>query len=275
MFPRVPELEREHGSVIRGMMKGRARAGALSSFSGGGMQRLTARLAERLGERVRSGATVTRVSRGTDGWHVTTDAGNLVADAVVIATPAALAAQLVAGFDAQLAAQLARIPMAAMRAIGVGFRAGDMPVPLDGFGFLAARGSGVHILGATFTSSILPDQAPPETAYLRIFMGGATDPGAATLDAQAARAIVLGDLRAVLGIAAQPIAYHEIVWPQAIPQYALAHRAIVGAIEERAATHAHLAFTGNSYRGLGIGDAVADALTVAKRFAACFDAAEN
>lgn len=265
VFPRVPELEREHGSVIRGMVKSRAAAGVLSSFSGGGMGRLTARLAERLGPRVRTGATVTRIERGADGWHVTSDRGNVVAGAVIVATPAAHAAQLVAGFDAELAAQLARIPIAAMRAIGVAFRTSDLPAPLDGFGFLAARGCGVRILGATYTSSIFPDQAPPDTAYLRIFLGGATDPEAAALDADAARAIVLADLGTVLGITAAPIAYHEIVWPQAIPQYTLAHRAIVSAIEARAAAHPQLAFTGNSYRGLGAGDTVADALKTAER----------
>jgi oxygen-dependent protoporphyrinogen oxidase len=108
----------------------------------------------------------------------------------------------------------------------------------------------------------MPEQAPPEVAYLRIFMGGATDPEAAALDPEAARAIVLADLRTVLGVTADPVAYHEVVWPQAIPQYTLEHRAIVAAIEARASAHPNLAFTGNSYRGLGIGDTVADALRV-------------
>jgi oxygen-dependent protoporphyrinogen oxidase len=202
------------------------------------MQRLTKRLADGLGARLRTSATVTHIERAGAGWRITSDDGSFAADGVVLATPAGVAAQLVAGFDAELAAQLGRIPSAAMRVIGIAFRATDLPAPLDGFGFLAARGSDVRILGATYTSSIMPDQAPADTVYLRVFMGGATDLGAPTLDADAARAIVLADLRTVLGIAAEPVAFHEVVWPQAIPQYALAHREIVAGIETRAATHA-------------------------------------
>jgi oxygen-dependent protoporphyrinogen oxidase len=96
-------------------------------------------------------------------------------------------------------------------------------------------------------------------------MGGAADPGAATLDSAAARSIALKDLATALGISAEPIAYHEVVWPQAIPQYALAHGARVRAIEARSAVHPGFALTGNAYRGLGVGDAVSDARAVAAR----------
>jgi oxygen-dependent protoporphyrinogen oxidase len=146
--------------------------------------------------------------------------------------------------------------------------AADVPAPLDGFGFLAARGQGVRLLGAIYTSTIVPEHAPAGTAYLRVLLGGSTDPGIATLDAGAVRSIVLADLRTVLGIDAAPVAYHEVVWPQAIPQYRLAHPAIVAAIERREAAHAGFALAGNAYRGLGVGDTVRDALAVASRIGA-------
>jgi oxygen-dependent protoporphyrinogen oxidase len=132
---------------------------------------------------------------------------------------------------------------------------------------LAARNQGVRLLGAFFTSSIIPEHAPPNAAYLRIFLGGSTDPDIATLDAGAVKAIVLADLKTILGITAEPFAHHEIVWPRAIPQYTLAHRAVVSAIEAREALHPGFALAGNAYRGLGVGDTVRDALTVADRVA--------
>jgi oxygen-dependent protoporphyrinogen oxidase len=270
IFPRLRTLEAEHGSVIRGMLKsprskGPRDASSMYSFAEGGMQTLTDRLAERLGSRLRTGVAVHRVEPCGRKWRIAYDGGEVVVDAVVVATPADAAADLVEGFDAELAVRLRKIPYAPMRAVGVAFRTEDVPVPVDGFGFLAARNQGVRILGAFYTSSIVPEHAPPGTVYLRIFLGGATDPGIAAFDSETVKSIVLADLRKILGITAEPVAHHEILWDKAIPQYQLPHRAVVAAIEQREAAHPGFALGGNAYRGLGVGDNVRDALAVATR----------
>jgi oxygen-dependent protoporphyrinogen oxidase len=211
---------------------------------------------------------VTRIERHGSGWRLLHDDGDVVAERVIVATPSGPSARLLYGVDAALAAQLREITYAPMRVIGMAFRGADVAAPVDGFGFLVARGSGVRILGATYTSTLVPEQAPPGTVYVRVFMGGAADPAAGALEAGAARAIAQADLARVLGITAEPIAYHEANWPKAIPQYALGHRARVNTIEEMTARHPGLAFAGNAYRGLGVGDTVTDALAVAARIGA-------
>ncbi len=265
VFPRLPELERERGSVIRGMVRGSRTGSQMRSFAGSGMQRLTDRLAEHLGDRVQLGTAVTRIEPDGAGWRIVHERGEAVADRVVVAVPAYAAAGMVAGFDAELAGGLGEIAYAPMRVIGVGFRRDDVSEPLDGFGFLAARGCGVRILGATYTSSMLPEQAPPDTVYIRIFMGGAADPTAALLDAEMARTIALADLATTLGITAVPTAYHETIWQNAIPQYALGHRQRIQTIEQRTLAHSGLGLTGNAYHGLGVNDTIRDARTVAQR----------
>jgi oxygen-dependent protoporphyrinogen oxidase len=267
IFPRLLDMENEYGSVIRGMMRGPRKPSHLCTFADGGMQTLTDRLAERLGTRVRRGTAVTRLERVDAGWRIVHDGGEALVDGVIVATPADVAAGLLDGFDAELASRLRDIPYAPMRAVGVAFRSEDVTAPLDGFGFLAARGAGLRILGALYTSTIVPEHAPAGTVYLRIFLGGAADPEAGALDAASAKALVLADLAKSLGITAAPVAYHEVVWPKAIPQYTLRHRATVAAIERRAAAYRGLAFAGNAYRGLGVGDNVRDALAVATRMA--------
>jgi len=265
LFPRLRELEREHGSVLRGLLRGGGRGARLSSFGAAGMQRLTDRLAELQGSRLHLGTAVRRIEPQQRGWRIVHDRGEAQADAVILATPADVAATQVEGFDEPLAGLLRRIPYAAMRAIGVAFRTQDVATPLDGFGFLAGRGQGVRILGAVYTSTIYPDQAPAGTVYLRVFMGGATDPEAGTLDAGAVQAIVRADLAQTLGITAAPIAYHEIVWPQAIPQYTLRHQETVRKIAAISATYPMFGLAGNAYRGLGVGENVRAALAVAAR----------
>jgi oxygen-dependent protoporphyrinogen oxidase len=265
IFPRVREMEREHGSVLRGMVRGRRAPGRLTSFGAGGMQRLTDAVALKLGERVRCGRAARRVEPRDGGWRVVDGNETVDAEAAVLAVPSDAAATLVEGFDPVLAELLRRIPYAPMRVAGIAFRPHDVPVPLDGFGFLVARGEGVRILGALYTSTIFPDQAPPDTAYVRVFLGGATDPGALDLDGDAARAIVRADLATTLGITAEPLAYHDVLWPRAIPQYGLAHRALLAEIDARVELHPGLSLAGNAYRGLGVGDSVREAVAVAAR----------
>jgi oxygen-dependent protoporphyrinogen oxidase len=264
IFPRLRAAETEHGSVIRSLLKGPRKASNMCSFTDG-MQTLTDRLAERLGERLHTGVCVQRLRPSGSGWRIEHDAGESMADAVIVATPAYAGADLVESFDSVLAGRLREIPYAPIRAVGVAFRVEDVPVPLDGFGFLAARNQGVRILGAFYTSSIVPQHAPPGTAYLHIFLGGSTDPEIATLETGAVRSIVLADLATVLGIRADPVAYHEVIWPKAIPQYKLPHRSLVAAIERFERSHSGFALAGNAYRGLGVGDDVRDALAVAAR----------
>src|SRR5581483_5652296 len=129
------------------------------------------------------------------------------ADAVVLAVPAFVAARLVEGFDGELARRLRAIAYLPMRVAGIAFRREDVADPLDGFGFLAARGQGVRILGALYSSTIFPAHAPAGIAYLRVFLGGANDPGALELDAEGFRAVVRADLAKTLNISAEPVAF--------------------------------------------------------------------
>ena len=266
LFPRLGELERAHGSIIRGMIRARSSPGRTSTFSAHGMQRLTDRLADMLGERLHPGCAVERAEPHAGGWRLTHAGGETDDDAVLLCCPAPAAARIVEGFDPALAAELRAIRYAPMRVAGIAFRAADVAHPLDGFGFLAARGQGLRILGALFTSTIFPQQAPSGVAYLRVFLGGATDPEIVEYDAPATRAIVRADLARALGITAEPIAYHEAIWRQAIPQYDVDHRARMARIDERVRQHPGLALAGNAYRGLGVGDTVRDAAAVAARF---------
>jgi oxygen-dependent protoporphyrinogen oxidase len=264
LFPRLSALEREHGSVLRGMVRTRANPGRMRSFGARGMQRLTDRLAD--GADVRLGCAVSSVEPAGAGWRVHHAGGTSEVDAVILATPAPETARILAPCDAELSALLGSIAYVPMRVVGMAFRADEVP-SLDGFGFLAARGQGVRILGALFTSTIFPTQAPDGTTYVRAFVGGATDPGIVELDEDAVQAIVRADLAAALGITAEPIAHHHVSWPQAIPHYAIGHRSLVEQIDLRLAAHRGLALTGNAYRGLGVGDTARDALAVAAQVA--------
>jgi oxygen-dependent protoporphyrinogen oxidase len=248
---------------VRAGMRARRVPGALTSFPGG-MQSLTDALTRGLGDRVRTNAAVTAIARDGAGWNVRLqDGGEERFDALVLATPAYVTAGLLESLDAELASLLRGIEYVPMRVAGIAFARAGVPADLNAFGFLAGRGQGVRILGALYTSSLFPSQAPRDVAFFRVFLGGAFDPQAATCDSETARGIVREDLRRVLRIEADPLLWHEIAWVRAIPQYALGHVARVRSIEVRAQTLGTIALTGNAYRGVGIADVVRDAFAVA------------
>jgi oxygen-dependent protoporphyrinogen oxidase len=260
-FPMLRRFERESGSVLKAMARSRPQVRQkLLSFGAAGMQRFAGAAAERLGDRLRLGTPVSRIDRDDASWRIEHSFGSDRADALVLAVPSYAAAPMVAACDPELSTLIGRIAYAPMRVAGMAFRRDDVPTPLDGFGFLAARDQGVRILGALYTSTMFPQQAPPGMAYLRVFMGGALDPSVMDFSQDAARELVARDLRETLGIAAAPVAFHETLWPRAIPQYALDHQALVRAIDARAERHARLLLVGNAYRGLGVGDTAKEAV---------------
>ncbi len=267
-FPKLREFERETGSVLKAAMRNRpAERAKMLSFGARGMQRFAEAATVYLGDRMRFDTAVERVDRDDASWRVAYAGGEGRFDAVVIAAPSYAAAPMLASFDSELARLTSQIRYAPMRVAGVAFHASDVPAALDGFGFLAARDQGVRILGALYSSTMYPDQAPKGVAYLRIFMGGAADPAIVEMPEDEAKAIVLRDLQTTLGISAPPVAYHEVVWPQAIPQYGLDHPALIAAVDARLARYSRLALIGNAYRGLGVGDTARIAVETARRLA--------
>jgi oxygen-dependent protoporphyrinogen oxidase len=240
LFPRMRELERVHGSLLKGLTRARGAPARLSTLAGG-MSQLIDGLTTTLGTRLEH-------ARGAGDF-----------DAVLLAIPTYAAARILRAVDGELEALLEGIPYAPMRVCGIAFRSRDVPAALDGFGFLAARDQGVRILGALYTSTLFPQQAPPNSAYLRVFLGGTTDARAMDLTEPEALAAICRDLAITLGIAADPIAFHDHLWPRAIPQYALGHLALLQRIDVRLASLPRLVLTGNAYRGVGVADVVRDA----------------
>ena len=64
------------------------------------------------------------------------------------------------------------------------------------------------------------------------------------------------ELRELLNIEAPPVFTRVRRYPLSMPQYTVGHLARVGVIEDRVQSHGTLALAGNSYRGVGVPDAI-------------------
>lgn len=282
-MPRFLELERRHGSVIRGL---RAAAPATAGTAGaryglfvtpaGGMSDLVTALVRRLPEgALRLGSAVTalaRTSTSTDErWTVTTTTDRLDADGVVLATPGFVTGPLLASIDAELARDVGAIRYASSATVTLGYRSADVEGALRGFGFVVPFAEGRPLLACTFASRKFPGRAPEGHELLRAFVGGARRPELVELDDDALVVTVRRQLDELLGIRADPVLTRVRRWRRAMPQYDVGHLDRVAAIEARVAHLRGLALAGAAYRGVGIpdcvrsGEAAAEAVASAAR----------
>jgi oxygen-dependent protoporphyrinogen oxidase len=225
------------------------------------METLPQRLADdlrRRGVRFVEG-TASAVARTADGrWQVMTDAGGpLTADAVVVATPAAVAGRLLAAVDAGLAGELAAIEYAGSCIVSLGFAREQVAHPLDAAGVVIPRSAGRRILAVSFSSSKFPGRAPPGCVLMRVFIGGALDPEATALSDDALVARAREEVGEILGARGEPRLTRVERWDRAMPQYHVGHLARVARIEAAAARHAGLALAGAAYEGVGIPQVIA------------------
>ncbi len=267
-FPRMAALERDHGSLIRGLIakRGRMSAGPLSSFEGG-MQRLPLCLAERGGFQVRRGSAVRALLRRPDGWTVIADEQH-EADVVVMACEPWSAADLLRDVDAEMASDLAGIQGPPIVVVGLGFRAEDAASAPVGFGALVGRGEGIRSLGQLWDSRLFAARAPEGHLLTRTLVGGALDPRVLDLDDAQLLALARSETLRLTGIRAEPVFREVVRWPRAIPQYEIGHQDRVNRIERRAAELGGLVITGNGMRGVAFPDAAAAGLAAGERAAA-------
>jgi oxygen-dependent protoporphyrinogen oxidase len=276
-FPRIAELEREYGGLIRAMImlakkKKRDQAegkvvssaagpgGVLTSFREG-IQYLSDALAASLGAIVRPGVAVTSVAKGGSVPYLVkcSDGSQYEADVVIMASPAYAVADMLAGLDNGITGVLQQIPYASMTVICFGYSRGQIVRSLDGFGYLIPKKEGRNTLGTLWDSSMFENRAAEGKVLLRSMMGGACFPEYVKLSDDEVVARVRQDLKMTMGINAEPEFVRVFRHPQAIPQYTVGHGARLQKLEELLKVHPGLILTGNSYRGIGLNDCVAAA----------------
>jgi oxygen-dependent protoporphyrinogen oxidase len=281
-FPRLAAFEREHGSVQRGLAAARKRRRAEAAAAGRpapgpaklwsfreGLGLLTDTLRDRLRTPPLTGAAIRSIRRTGGGWEVRGEGQDRwAADAVVLTCPAYCQAAALAEVDAELAEMVGGIAYNRVAVVALGYHAADVPVALDGFGYLSPQREGREVLGVQWCSSIFPDRAPPGLVLLRALCGGWGRPEVVGWPEPRLLGAVRAELAAAMGTRAEPVFHHVVRWDRAIPQYHLGHLGRVAWAEGRAGRHPGLFLGGNCYHGVALNDCVEQAGLLAGRVAA-------
>ena len=267
-FPRLYELEKDYGSLLIGSLRSKtekADADFPRTFSFvNGVQSLIDKLAENLGESVKTNTEVTQIEKTSDGkWRVKTDFDENIFDALIISTPAEAAAKLIENTDTNLSAQLVNIYYPPIAMVFFGVKRENIARNLDGFGFLVPSSEKRKILGTIWNSAVFENRAPKGYHLLTNFVGGARNAELFEKSDEELIAIVFEELNSILGLRSKPDFTHIKRWRKAIPQYLLGYEKIENGIKEFERKNKGIYFCSNFYKGISVGDCVKNAYKTA------------
>lgn len=302
-FPTLAALEREHGSLLRGALRGALSRSVASGASAaatrrrgiyslrGGFGQLTSSLAAGLpdgallcGHAVcglayepEQAAGPHRVQLEPRDAHgrPTGRRRSVRAARVIVAAPARPTADLLRGVQTGAAGDLQRaatlLDEVVHADVAVVHLGGPDPTGRQpqGFGTLIPRGQGVRGIGILYPSSMFPERAPPGHWLHAVFLGGIGDAGALELSDDALVAEARATQGKVLAVGPTmgplPLSFRRVQrWRGGIPQYTPGHRAAMRRVRELvSAALPGVALAGNHLEGVSVDDAARTGLQAA------------
>jgi oxygen-dependent protoporphyrinogen oxidase len=282
-LPQFVEAEAKHGSLVwamrsqRAAARGKKPASAFTSLRGG-MGDIIAKLADRLGGRLKTGVRVVRVSSSPPDARDGYGRGRFVLDLegsapmfahdVVLAVPANAASRLLAEIEPRASEILGTIPHASTAVVFLALREHDVPRPLDATGYIVPRSVGSPALASTWISSKWDGRAPPGTVLLRVFLGGAGGHEIVTRDDAALVKLAREEIETRMGIVSTPLFTRVHRFMHASAQPLVGHLGRIREVNLRLAKLPGLYVAGSGYDGVGIPDCVRQAEKVAEAITA-------
>jgi oxygen-dependent protoporphyrinogen oxidase len=270
-FPQLRRAEADHGGLIKGILASRSgspppqnesvpRSPFLSPISG--MAELVEALEQRLagaGVRILTRTAARYVVPSTEaGYRVFLDSEEtILADRVILATPAAATATLIAEMLPDAASILRTIPHVSTALVTFAFPTHALTRPFFGHGYIIPRVEGRSALACTWVSSKWNQRAPVGSELVRVFVGRAGADDLINADDESLVAIAREELRSTLDVTAQPSLTRVRRWHDGMPQYTLGHLERVAALERFVASAPGLQIAGHAYRSVGIPDCIA------------------
>jgi oxygen-dependent protoporphyrinogen oxidase len=264
VLPRFVELANQYGSLTRGVLAARAKAGRnrnpapLFRTLKGGLGQLVDAVANAISGKVEvRPCRAQTIQRADAGFRIKLDDGAwLEAGQVVVACEAHSASALLGGVDGRLAELLGTVPYSSSMTVALGFDAADFAAPPHGFGFLVPKKERRRLVACTWVGTKFPYRVPEGKVVARCFLGGMEDAGVLGESDEAVAAMVTSELQEIAGFTARPRFTRIARWPRSMAQYTVGHPRRLAEIQARTPAAGGLHLAGNAYEGIGIPDCI-------------------
>jgi protoporphyrinogen oxidase len=195
------------------------------------------------------GRPATAIQPSGDGrWRVEYGSDSSVTtDAVLIATPASVAADLLSPY-LPVAAQLRDLQYPATTTVTMVWDRRDVDHGLQGTGYLVDDRT-ARVSACTWTSSKHPMHAPHDRCAIRCYIRDRGDHVGPAVAMQM-------EMATVLGIVKPPLFTRVFRWEAGIPAYTPEHRAAIAAIDKEIRALPGLQIAGSAFHGVGIPDCI-------------------
>jgi oxygen-dependent protoporphyrinogen oxidase len=264
VLPRFVELANQYGSLTRGVLAARAKAGRnrnpapLFRTLKGGLGQLVDAVARAIGGKVEvRQCRAQTIQRLGAGFRIKLDDGAwLEADHVVLACEAHNGAALLGGVDGRLAELLGSVPYSSSMTVALGFDAADFARPPHGFGFLVPKKERRRLVACTWVGTKFSYRVPEGKVVARCFLGGMEDAGVLGESDETVGAVVTSELQEIAGFTARPRFTRIARWPRSMAQYTVGHAQRMAEIQARTPPAGGIHLAGNAYEGIGIPDCI-------------------
>ncbi|WP_067664599.1 protoporphyrinogen oxidase [Nocardia miyunensis] len=207
--------------------------------------------------------TAKDLTRTSHGWRLE-PVGEC--DAVVLATPAPVTADLLDSVVPEAAGAAARIELSSSAVVALALPV-DTPLP-ENSGILVATGESLRAKAFTLSSRKWPHLAGRDVAVVRASFGRFGDDSLLALSDAELIATATEDLATVTGIPVRPVTAAVQRWRGGLPQYAPGHTELVSTIESAVAAVPGLAVAGAYLHGVGVPACAASGTAAAERILA-------
>ncbi len=267
-FPRFRQIEKKYGSLIKGML---AQQKATSKSTQpklplfmtlrGGLTELVTTLVSKLKGELLTNQTVTRLEyepTASQPYQVQLANGQIYrANAVILATPAFVAADLLKPHHPALAEKLKNIRYLSTATVSLAFNKAEISHPLNGFGFVIPKKEDTRLMACTWVSTKFSHRAPTDQILLRVFIGGYSHEDLVDLPDDELLSVVKEELKKIMGITARPTRQRLYRWPNGNAQYDVGHLERVAEIASLVQeTFPQLYLTGSAFLGVGLPDCI-------------------
>jgi len=266
-FPRIIEMEQNHGSLLKGMMANRKKQVHRGTMSlEGGLQLLPKTLADYLNVDIHLDHPLLAIRKNMiEGYTLQFKQKEIQASTIVLAIPAYQVGRLLKDMAPGIHSEMAEVEYPPVSMIYTVYKRKALGHRLDGFGALHNHLEECFSLGSIFSSSVFPGRCPKDEVLLTTFVGGDMYPERARLSDEELKKGVDQELKSLIGAKADPVFQQVQRWPRAIPQYkpsALAAQREVSALENKG-----IYLGGNWVGGISVPNCIENGKELARKIA--------